>query len=136
MIKKIFKVKIWPISHLNDSETQEGWLKTVKIQTIIFKGVSCPLIPLEACAFGTHLGNWPVFILHLYLNHEYILLQQKEALSLSTTRYHNVSMKVNIFNYYVLCSSVYPGCHFFFIVFDLHVSSDNLSCSVENFMYM
>ena len=25
---------------------------------------------------------------------------------------------------------------FFFIVFDLHVSSDNLSCSVKNFMYM
>ena len=55
----------------------------------------------EACAFRTHLGNWPVFILHLYLNQEYILLQQKEALSLSTTLYHNVSMKVNIFNYYV-----------------------------------
>ena len=104
-------------------------LKTVKIQTIIFKGVSCPLIPLDACAVGTHLGNWPVFI-HLYLNQEYILLQQKEALSLSTTRDHNVSMKVNIFNYYV---AVYIQV---VIVFDLHVSSDNLSCSVKNFMYM
>ena len=135
MIKKIFKVKIWPISHLNDSETQEGWLKTVKIQTIIFKGVSCPLIPLEACAFRTHLGNWPVFILHLYLDQEYILLQQKEALSLSTTRYHNVSMKVNIFNNYYVAVYIQVVI-FFFIVFDLHVSSDNLSCSVKNFMYM
>ena len=62
-------------------------------------GVSCHLTPLEACAFGAHLGYWSVFILHLYLNQEYILLQQKEALSLSTTRYHNVSMKVNIVNY-------------------------------------
>ena len=43
-------------------------------------------------------------------------------------------MKVNIFNYYV---AVYiQVVIFFFIVFDLHVSSDNLSCSVENFMYM
>ena len=43
-------------------------------------------------------------------------------------------MKVNIFNYYV---AVYiQVVIFFFIVFDLHVISDNLSCSLENFMYM
>lgn len=41
-----------------------------------------------------------------------------------------MSMKVNIFNYYV---AVYIQV---VIVFDLHVSSDNLSCSVKNFMYM
>ena len=96
-------------------------------------GVSCPLTPLEACAFGAHLGNWSVFIIHPYLNHECILLQQKEALSLSTTRYHNVSMKVTIFNYVAVYIKVVI---FFFKVFDLHVSSDNLSCSVANFMYM
>ena len=70
-----------------------------------------PLNPTRSCAFCTHLGNWPVFILHLYLNQEYILLQQKEALSLSTTRDHNVSMKVNIFNYYV---AVYIQVFIFF----------------------
>ena len=29
-----FQVEIWPISHLNDSETQERGLKGVKIQMI------------------------------------------------------------------------------------------------------
>ena len=51
----------WPISCLNDSETQERGLKT-------FPGKQAhPPPPPEDCAFGARFGNRSVFILDLRL---------------------------------------------------------------------
>ena len=49
----------------NDLETQEG-TKEYKNKKK-FLGGACPQTPLEACAFGAHLGNRSVFILDLLL---------------------------------------------------------------------
>ena len=46
--KNTFQVEIWPISCLNDSETQERGLQGVKIQKISWG--SPPRTPLKACA--------------------------------------------------------------------------------------
>ena len=47
----------WPISCLNDSQTQERGLQGVKFQGNIFR------TPLDACTFGARSGNRSVFIL-------------------------------------------------------------------------
>ena len=52
----------WPISCLNESETQERGPKEAEIQKISC-GSPCPLIPLEACALGVCLENRSKFIL-------------------------------------------------------------------------
>ena len=66
IIKNTFQVEIWPISFLNDSENPgKGDLKELKSKT--FSGGACSQTPLEACALGTSLGNWSVFILDLRL---------------------------------------------------------------------
>ena len=58
--KNTFQVEVWPISCLNDSETQERGLKGEKSKQ--FPGEARPT-PLEDCAFGASLGNRSVFIL-------------------------------------------------------------------------
>ena len=60
MIRNTFLVEIWPLSHMNDAEPQESGLNRVK-KSKNFPGRTPD--PLEACAFGTHFGDWSVFIL-------------------------------------------------------------------------
>ena len=49
----------WPISHLNDSETQERGLEGVKIQKISWGSMP----PYPPRSFGACIGNQSVFIL-------------------------------------------------------------------------
>ena len=49
----------WPISHLNDSETQERGLEGVKIQNISWGSMP----PYPPRSFGACIGNQSVFIL-------------------------------------------------------------------------
>ena len=67
--EKTFQVKVWPISWLNDSETQEWWLDGKKKEKRFHEGYMPPF-PLETYTFQAHLGKRSV---HVYsdprLNH-------------------------------------------------------------------
>ena len=62
---KTFQVEDWPISCLNDSETQKGDFEQFKSKT--FPKEEHALDPLEACTFGAHLENPSVCILDMRL---------------------------------------------------------------------
>ena len=66
IIKNTFRVEIWPISCLNDSENP-GKVDFKELKSKTFSGGACSQNPLEASAFGTRLGNWSVLILDLRL---------------------------------------------------------------------
>ena len=62
MVKTLSKLKIWPISCLNNSETQERGLKEKKKKKFPRGAHLTPRTSLEACAFGTRLGNRSVLV--------------------------------------------------------------------------